>query len=256
MITHTPRSTAQRPIASTSSGGYTAPVGLLGDTNNSAFVRGVHAASSWSTVTRKPCLRGGGQDDGHAVGERDRLRIRGPVGRGYEHLVARVEEGLERVVDRVLAAVRDDDLLRLDDVAGVAGGLGRDRGAQLGQAARRCVVLVGDVPARRDRRLDDARRRGEVGFAGTEADDVIAGRLERLRLGVDRERGRLGDGADAARDPAHAPMVARTTPHDPHDFGRLRRHDRGGIPVREIGEARIVGEDLDHRDLRGRDGAG
>jgi hypothetical protein len=36
-----PRSTAQRPIASTSSGGYTAPVGLLGDTNSNAFVRGV-----------------------------------------------------------------------------------------------------------------------------------------------------------------------------------------------------------------------
>src|SRR3974390_1011078 len=49
-----PRSSAQRPIASTSSGGYTAPVGLLGDTNSSAFVRGVTAASSWSIDTRKP----------------------------------------------------------------------------------------------------------------------------------------------------------------------------------------------------------
>ena len=49
-----PRSSAQRPIASTSSGGYTAPVGLLGETNSSAFVRGVQAASSWSIVTRKP----------------------------------------------------------------------------------------------------------------------------------------------------------------------------------------------------------
>ena len=49
-----PCSTAQRPIASTSSGGYTAPVGLLGDTNSSALVRGVRAASSCSTVTRNP----------------------------------------------------------------------------------------------------------------------------------------------------------------------------------------------------------
>src|SRR6185369_7300789 len=49
-----PRSSAQRPIASTSSGGYTAPVGLLGDTNSSAFVRGVTAASSCSIETRKP----------------------------------------------------------------------------------------------------------------------------------------------------------------------------------------------------------
>ena len=136
-------------------------------------------------------------------------------GAGSEHLVAGVEEGLERVVDGVLAAVRDHDLLRLDDVPGVAGGLGRDRGAQLGQPARRRVVLVADAPARRDRRFDDVGGCGEVGFAGTEADDVLAGGLERLRLGVDRQRGRLGDGADAARDPAHASMVARRTrvPH-------------------------------------------
>src|SRR5262249_14806111 len=39
-------------MASTSAGGYTAPVGLLGDTNSIAFVRGVRAASSCSTVTR------------------------------------------------------------------------------------------------------------------------------------------------------------------------------------------------------------
>src|SRR5579884_4200315 len=47
-----PRSNAQRPISSTSSGGYTAPVGLLGETNNNALVRGVHARSSCSIDTR------------------------------------------------------------------------------------------------------------------------------------------------------------------------------------------------------------
>jgi len=41
-------------MASTSAGGYTAPVGLPGDTKSSALVRGVHAASSCSTDTRKP----------------------------------------------------------------------------------------------------------------------------------------------------------------------------------------------------------
>ncbi len=54
MTTQIPRSTAQRPIASTSSRGYTAPVGFDGDTNSSAFVAGVTAASSCSMVTRKP----------------------------------------------------------------------------------------------------------------------------------------------------------------------------------------------------------
>ena len=54
MTTHMPCSTAQRPMASTSSGRYTAPVGLDGDTKSSTLVRGVRAASSWSTVTLNP----------------------------------------------------------------------------------------------------------------------------------------------------------------------------------------------------------
>jgi hypothetical protein len=39
-------------MAFISAGGYTAPLGLPGDTKNNAFVRGVLAASSCSTVTR------------------------------------------------------------------------------------------------------------------------------------------------------------------------------------------------------------
>jgi hypothetical protein len=45
-------------MASTSSRGYTAPVGFDGDTNTMALVFGVRAASSWSTVTRKPAVSG------------------------------------------------------------------------------------------------------------------------------------------------------------------------------------------------------
>src|SRR5438876_989789 len=101
-----PRSTAHRPIASTSSGGYTAPVGLLGDTNNSAFGRG-------------------------------------------------------------------------------------------GDGSR-----------------DDRLGRRKVGLARAEADDVLARGLQRLRLGVDRERGRLVDGLDASRDTSHGPNLrAGTSPH-------------------------------------------
>ncbi len=54
MTTQIPCSTAQRPIASTSSGGYTAPVGFDGETKSSTLVFAVRAASSWSTVTRNP----------------------------------------------------------------------------------------------------------------------------------------------------------------------------------------------------------
>ena len=50
-----------------------------------------------------------------------------------------------------------------------------------------------------DRGLDDVGRRREVGLAGPEADDGLAGRLEGLGLGVDGQRGRLGDGGDAPR---------------------------------------------------------
>src|SRR3712207_7923909 len=42
--------------------------------------------------------------------------------------------------------------------------------------------------------VDDVGRGREVGLAGAEADDRLAGRLQRLRLGVDGEGGGLGDG--------------------------------------------------------------
>src|SRR5207248_906153 len=47
-------SAAHRPMASVSAREYTAPVGFCGDANNRALVRSVRAASSWSTVARKP----------------------------------------------------------------------------------------------------------------------------------------------------------------------------------------------------------
>ena len=65
-----------------------------------------------------------------------------------------------------------------------------------GRPAGRRVAVVLRVAAGRDRGLDDVVRRGEVGLAGTEADDRLAGRLERLGLGVDRQGGGLGDGGD------------------------------------------------------------
>ena len=98
-----PCSTAHRPIASTSAGGYTAPVGFDGDTNSSTLVLGVRAASSCSTVTRNSADSGVEHLDRHAAGERDRLGVGGPVRRGEQDLVAGVEQRLERVVDRVLA---------------------------------------------------------------------------------------------------------------------------------------------------------
>ena len=138
--------------------------------------------------------------DRHAAGEPDRLGVGRPVRRRQQHLVARVEQGRERLVDRLLAAVGDQHLGRLHLVAGVARGLRRDRLLERGQPAGRGVAVVRRVAAGRDRGLDDVRRRGEVRLPGTEADDRAAGGLERLRLGVDREGRGLGDAADPGGD--------------------------------------------------------
>ena len=54
MTTHSPWAAAQAPISFTMAGGYTAPVGLDGDTNSRTLVRGVRAASRSSTLARKP----------------------------------------------------------------------------------------------------------------------------------------------------------------------------------------------------------
>ena len=62
--------------------------------------------------------------------------------------------------------------------------------------------------------------RREVGLAGAEADDGLAGGLERLGLGVDGERGGLGDGRDATGDTGitgHGPIVARAGRRDRTD---------------------------------------
>ena len=66
--------------------------------------------------------------------------------------------------------------------------------------------------------------RGEVGLAGAEADDVLAGRLQGLGLGVDGQggRGRHGGGPAARSGGARsASRVVRR--HGCHDFIRARR---------------------------------
>jgi hypothetical protein len=57
--------------------------------------------------------------------------------------------------------------------------------------------VVARVGTRRLGGGDDRRRRGEVGFPRAEADDVLAGCLQRLGLGIDGEGRRFGDGGQA-----------------------------------------------------------
>ena len=121
-------------------------------------------------------------DNRYATGERDRLGIGGPVRRGANHFVARIAQRGERGEHRVLAAVGDQHLARLALEAAVAQGLGRDRLAQLGQAGGRRVLVPLRVATCAIGRLDDVVRGREVGFAGTEPDDLLAAFLRSLRL--------------------------------------------------------------------------
>ena len=136
-------------------------------------------------------------DDGRAACELDRLGVRRPVRRREDRLVAGIQERGEGVVERLLAAVGDEHLARLDVVPAVAQRLGGDGLAELGQARGGGVAVPAGVAAGGDRGLDDVVRRGEVGLAGAEADDGAAGCLEGLGLGVDGQGRGLGDGGEA-----------------------------------------------------------
>ena len=144
-----------------------------------------------------------GEDlDRGAAGELDRLGVGRPVRRRQQDLVAGVEQGGEGVVDRLLAAVGDQHLLGRHLVAAVAGRLGHDGLLQVREAAGGGVTVVRRVVARGDGGSDDVVGGGEVGLTGAEADDRPSLGLERLGPGVDRQGGRLGDGADAPGDPS------------------------------------------------------
>ena len=94
--------------------------------------------------------------------------------------------------ERVLAAVRDEHLVGRDGVAGVALRLLGDRGPQFGEPGRGRVVVVLDLGGGDARCLHDVGGGREVGLAGPEADHVLAGRLQRLGLGIDRQRDGFG----------------------------------------------------------------
>ena len=164
----------------------------------------------------------GGHDDRRATGQGDGLGIRRPVGGEHQHLVAGVAQHRERVGHGLLAAVGDEHLVGGHLVARVAQGLGGDRLAQGRDPGRRRVAVVGRVAAGDDGRLDDVRRRREVGLARAEADDVLPRRLQRLGLRIHGEGGRGRHCGGPARDPAELGR-RRGGRHGCHDLIRARR---------------------------------
>ena len=148
------------------------------------------ARSRSSGCSLKPVDSGHCDDHRRAVAEHHHLRIRHPVGRRDDHLVAGVQRRQHGVEDDLLAARRDHGLRRLVVEAMVALHLGADRLAQRRRAGHRGVLGVVGVD-RLDGRFLDVVGRREVGFAGGQADHVLAGRfhLQELALGGIGRRG-------------------------------------------------------------------
>ena len=138
-----PCSSAQRPIASTSAR-RVHRAGRVARRHEEHRLRAGRAGrlELRRSLTRKPCCLGGGQHDRHPVGERDDLGVGRPVRRGEQHLVARVEQGLERVVHGLLAAVGDEHLAGLA-VAAPSRGRSSPRSRPAARGARRSACSDG-----------------------------------------------------------------------------------------------------------------
>ena len=140
-------------------------------------------------------LLGGAVDEhGRAAGDLHHVRIGHPVGARNDDLVAVVDGGQHGVEQHLLAADADDDLVGAVVEAVVAPELVAHRLLELGRAVHLGVLRVAGANGG-DGRVLHRLRRVEVRFAGAEADDVVAGRLE---LGGARGHGHRRRRLDAA----------------------------------------------------------
>ena len=137
-----------------------------------ARVRGVIAAAERLARHEPVVVFSGGHDDRRRADEAHLLRVADPIGRGDDHLVARLVEREGEVEERVLHAARNDDLLGLRRPAAIALGRRADRLFQ-----RRCAGDGGVVRrAAVDRLfggLADGERRVEVGLADAECKNAM-----------------------------------------------------------------------------------
>ena len=155
------------------------------------LVFGVIAFSSRLACSLKPLRRRAHDRHRLAAGERHHFRIAHPIGRGDDDLVAGIDGRHQRVVEHLLAAGADDDLVRLVGQAVLALEFGDDRFLQLGNAADVGVLGLAGLDGV-DRRQLDVGGRVEIRLAGAKADDVAARRFQRACFIRDRDRrGRL-----------------------------------------------------------------
>ena len=158
-----------------------------------------------------------------AAGEQHHVRIADPVRRRDDDLVAGVERHHQRVVEHLLAAGRDDDLVRLVVEVVLALELADDRLLELRQALDRGVLRRPAALDRLDRRLLDVVRRVEVGLAGAEPDDVAARRFERARLVGHRHGGGGLDARQRVLEQGHENLRAPRGREVPNGPGRARQ---------------------------------
>ena len=143
--------------------------------------------------------------DGGAAGERHHVGVADPVGGGDDHLVAGVHGGEERVEEHLLAAGRDDDLVGGVVEAVLAGELGGDGAAELGDALGGGVAGAAGV----DGGLGGGADVGggvEVGLAGRKRDDVAALGLELERAGGDGDGRRGLDAREGVGEEGHGAL--------------------------------------------------
>ena len=184
-------------MAATCSGGQTAPDGLSGLTNRSTLVRSVRAASSWSIVTWKPVSSVVSTIFGTPPASVIASGYVVQYGEGTITSSPGSHSAANAVNTACFPPLVTSTCADRTGVAAVAQRLGGDRLAQFGEPGRRRVAVVSWITARRHRCRDDVLRRWEVRLAGPESDDVLAGRLQGLGLGIDGEGRRLGDGREA-----------------------------------------------------------
>ena len=129
--------------------------------------------------------------DGDAAGELRHQRIGGPAGARDDDLVARIDGRHDGVVEDLLAAVADHDLIEREVEAVFA-----EEFPLHGLLERGRAVLRGIFGLAGQRRLvaglDRMEGGREVGLADGERDDLDAGGAE--RAGADGHRHRRGDG--------------------------------------------------------------
>ena len=99
----------------------------------------------------------------------------------------------------MLAAIGDEHLISSCLKSTVTQGLDGDRFTQLGKSGRGRVAMHLRITTGLHCCLDDVLGSREVGLAGAETNDVLAGRFEGLGFGIDGQCGRFSNGCETRR---------------------------------------------------------